>query len=330
MGKKSWNVYNQDNIERVKRDEAAAKALEEAEEQRMQEVDAERRMQILRGEIPASLEIKDKPNDDSKEGHPRRREPLEPGRERKRRKKAGEDDTDFEMRLAHEQTASSSVDKQRVVRKPIDAPLLDHAGHIDLFPQERNTKSIQKNAEAEREAAKKKKEYEDQYTLRFSNAAGFKQGLASPWYSKPTATDLVDEQLPSKDVWGNEDSRRKEREAARIVSSDPLAMMRQGAAKVRQVEKERKRWREEKETELRQLVEAEDRKESRKRRHGEEEDDDDLETFRLDESESRLSRRHDKHGRERRHKHRHRDTERSSHREESKHRGRHGDRRQED
>lgn len=49
LGKKSWNVYNTDNIERVRRDEAAARAREEADEQRMQEEDAERRLKILRG-----------------------------------------------------------------------------------------------------------------------------------------------------------------------------------------------------------------------------------------------------------------------------------------
>jgi hypothetical protein len=331
LGKKSWNVYNQDNIERVKRDEAAAKALEEAEEQRMQEADAERRMQILRGEIPAPLKIEDKPDDGSREGRPLGRESQGPGRERKRRKKTGEDDTDFEMRIAHEQSASSSTEKQIVLRKPVDAPLLDHSGHIDLFPQERDTKPAQKNAEAEKETAKRRKSYEDQYTMRFSNAAGFRQGLDNPWYSKATAKDQVDEDIPSKDAWGNEDPRRKEREAARIVSSDPLAMMRQGAAQARQVEKERKRWREEKEKELRELMEAEERKKPRKRRHEEDDDDEDLGNFRLDAPESHSSRRHDDHDRERSHKRRHRESRRPSHREESsRHRHRHRHRRGDD
>lgn len=326
LGKKSWNVYNQDNIERVRRDEAAAKAVEEAEEQRMQEADAERRMQILRGEIPTPLQIEDKPDDGLREGRPQGEGSQGLGRERKRRKKAGEDDTDFEMRLAYDQSASLKKEQQIVLRKPIDAPLVDHSGHIDLFPQERNIKAVEKNIEAEKEAAKKKKEYEDQFTMRFSNAAGFKQGLENPWYSKPAAArDQVDEEIPSKDVWGNEDPRRKEREAARIVSSDPLAMMRQGAAQVRQVEKERKRWREEKEKEIRELVDAKERRRKRKRGYGD--DGEDFENFKLDQPDSRAYKDHD---RERRNKRRHRESRQVSHREQSSrqrrgHRDRHHD-----
>jgi hypothetical protein len=194
--------------------------------------------------------------------------------------------------------------------------LTDHKGHISLFPSSSSHQPVEKNPEAEKEAAKKKREYEDQYTMRFSNAAGFKQGLESPWYSKPSGGEVVveEEEVVGKDVWGNEDPRRREREAKRIVDNDPLAFMKKGAAQVRQVERERKRWREEKERELRELEEAERRK-KRKRR---DEDDDDLEDFTLDGPEKSSSRRHD---RERKHKHRH--SSRSSHGEERKHRHRH-------
>lgn len=321
LGKKSWNVYNQDNIEKVKRDEAAAKAREEAKEERMQELDAERRMQILRGEIPAPLVVEDKADENDE----RENRSYRVGREHKRRKKPGENDTDFEMRMAHEQTSlpASKADKQIVLRKS-DAPLIDQAGHIDLFPQEPLRKIVEKNPEAEKEAANKKKEYEDQYTMRFSNAAGFKQGLENPWYSKPTSEPQeVEEETPTKDVWGNEDPRRTEREKARIISNDPLAFMKQGAAQVRQVERERKRWREENEREMRELEEAERRRKKNKRRHEDDEEEAELEDFRLDDSnrESSRQRRHD-HDRERRH--RHKEARRSSHREdEVRHRHRH-------
>lgn len=320
MGKKSWNVYNQDNIEKVKRDEAAAKAVEEAEEQRMQEVDAERRMQILRGEIPTPLEIEDRPAEETHQRHSHGS-----GRERNKRKRAGENVTDFEIRTAHDQTLASDVGKQIVLRKPIDAPLVDQAGHIDLFPQAKRTKHTEKNAEAEKETARKRKEYEDQYTMRFSNAAGFKQGLENPWYSTTAAPKDVLEDTPGKDVWGNEDPRRKERQAARIVSSDPLAMMRQGAAQVRKVEEERRRWKEEKEKEIRKLEEAEQRGKRSKRHHEKLDDEDDLEGFELDQPESGSFRTNQDEMRddERRHRHKRKESRRSSHRPRDSSRHRH-------
>ncbi|KAI9746040.1 MAG: hypothetical protein M1818_000721 [Claussenomyces sp. TS43310] len=316
LGKKSWNVYNQDNIERVRQDEAVARAKEEAEEEHMQEIDAKRRMQILRGEEPEPLPVEET----ARESHTSERHPRGSERERKKRKRHGEDDTDFELRLANEQAKASSADKQMMLRKPtIDAPLINHEGHIDLFPQEHKKPAITKNVEAEKEAAQKKKEYEDQYTLRFANAAGFKQGLEDPWYSKRDADTRESTEVPSKDVWGNEDPRRKQREAARIVSSDPLAAMRQGAAKVRQVERERKRWTEGRERELAELQKAEEVEGKRKRKFH---DEDDLEGFSLYEPEKK-SRRH-RHERDRSHKsshHRRRSSERE--RDRDRHRSRH-------
>jgi hypothetical protein len=284
----------------------------------MQELDAERRIQILRGETPTPLPVEDTltSNKESREDRS-----YGSGRERKRRNKTGEDDTDFELRIAREDqiSASTNTQTQLVPRKENNAPLTDHEGHISLFPSSSSHPFVEKNAEAEKEAAKKKREYEDQYTMRFSNAAGFKQGLENPWYSKPTGAEGPEavEETPGKDVWGNEDPRRREREAKRVVDNDPLAFMKKGAAQVRQVERERKRWREEKKRELRELEEAERRK-KRKRRHGHGEDD--LENFILDDPEKSSSRRLE---RERAHKHRHHHSSRSSHGKERGHRHTH-------
>lgn len=288
----------------------------------MQELDAERRMQILRGEIPTPLPIEDTPTDHDRDY--RGRDRGEFGRERKRRKKAGENDTEFEMRIVKEDAERSdqlSKSSQLVLRKDSSAPLTDHKGHISLFP-ESMPKRAEKNPEAEAEAAKKKREYEDQYTMRFSNAAGFKQDIGSkPWYSKADNIALADrdievegEEVVGKDVWGNEDPRRKERQMQRLVSSDPLAMMKAGAAQVRQVEKERKQWREEKEREIASMDKEERRKRKRRR-----DDDDDLDSFKLDEDGSRRREHRDKDKvREKSREHR-----RSSHKEDNRDRDRH-------
>lgn len=323
MGKKSWNVYNQDNIAKVKRDEALAKAKEEAEEQHMQEVDAERRMQILRGQVPTPiLEIEDRKDDSG-----RKRSYDGPPRERKRRKLAGEDQTDFEMRIAQETSLALRAETRIVLRNPMDAPLLDHSGHIDLFLQDYSRKVVEKNEEVEKEKAKKKKELENQTKMRFSDAAGYKRDLENPWYSKAGTESLaVEDEAAGKDVWGNEDPRRKEREAARISMNDPLAFMRQGAAKVRQVEKERKSWREEKEREVKEFKDEERRK--RKRKRDDDDEDDNLDGFSMDKPKriTRSSRHRDDRDHERGHRHRQKER-RKSERERgdstrSRHRGR--------
>ncbi|KAG9717065.1 hypothetical protein KCU60_g9544, partial [Aureobasidium melanogenum] len=58
LGKKSWNVYNKDNIDRVRRDEAAAQAREQEAERRMDQEDAARRIAILRNEEEVLLLVR--------------------------------------------------------------------------------------------------------------------------------------------------------------------------------------------------------------------------------------------------------------------------------
>lgn len=311
LGKKSWNVYNQDNIEKVRRDEAIAKAKEEAAEERMQEADAARRLAILRGQTPEPLAVEEIQSEDQ----PHEARPQRDEREKRKRKRYGEDDTDFEMRVANERTKTANTETQMILRTPLEVPLTDSKGHIDLFPQER-PKHVEKNAEAEREAAKKKKEYEDQYMMKFSNAAGFKQGIEDPWYSRGGAeTEQSQSQVPSKDVWGNEDLRRPDREAARVVQNDPLAMMRQGAAQVRKVERERRSWLEEREKETAELEKTERKRRKRSHRSRDEEE---LEGFRLDEPVKKS--RSDDGSRKSRHHHSHRHSSRK-HRSRSRDRG---------
>ncbi|OJD23893.1 hypothetical protein ACJ73_04753 [Blastomyces percursus] len=279
LGKKSWNVYNTDNIARVRRDEAEAKARDEEEQRRLQKIDAEERIQILRGlrspskspppvqEVPTGPERRDKERDPQ--------DPRDP-RHRKRRRIAGENDTDRDIRFAKEDAQRAETKRENdvvLVRKPFkdDAPIIDDSGHINLFPEPATTYATiggsGKNPEAEAEAAKKKLEYENQYTMRFSNAAGFKQSLdKGPWYSSSAvdiAAQAAEDMFPSKDVWGNEDPRRQERERTRTDMSDPLAAMKRGVRQLRDVEKERKKWEEERRRELKALKKAEERRERR-------------------------------------------------------------------
>ncbi|KAI8939119.1 hypothetical protein NX059_004954 [Plenodomus lindquistii] len=347
LGKKSWNVYNADNIARVKADEAAAAAREAADDQRMQELDAERRAAILRGRTPPPL-----PEPASSDGKSQPKSRGEDGRERKRRKLAGEDDTDMDIRLASNALPKTDADdaaKILKIRSTVsDAPLTDHAGHIDLFPVDmKEAIRREKNAEVEKEKRKKEKALEDQYTMRFSNAAG-RGGISQPWYiadqkSQTHANTGETQEVAAysgfevKDVWGNEDPRRKERQQARISTSDPFAFMQKAQAQLQRSKLDKKKWAEERDRELRELRATQEHEErlrrhrKRKSRHDGEKGDCPQDARQHDGQSRRSSRSryHDrKHDgeRERSSKNRHRDRSHDRDRSEHRHSHRKGER----
>ncbi len=283
----------------------------------MQEVDSERRIQFLRGlkvdTPPAPSEEREDQVRGSRDGS---------GRERKRRKIAGEDDTDRDIRFAQETSALVPVkaDLQLKSKKSSDAPITDVKGHINLFPVDGSRHHAPKNAEVEAEKVKKQKEFEDQYTMRFSNAAGFKQAVGQkPWYHSLDAEKDGEIETSSKDVWGNEDPRRKEREKMRMISDDPLAAIKKGVAGVREVEKERKKWKEEKAWEIRELEETERRRQRKERRRRDADDVDDFSLNASTKDNDHRGRRHRSRERSSRYSHRYRSRSRDRHR--SRHHG---------
>lgn len=349
LGKKSWNVYNTDNVERVRRDEAEAKAREEAAEQRMQEEDAQRRIALLRGEeVPPLVaeDVEQLKEADWRSGSGKKDDDTYDRRDRKRRKLRGEDDTDRDMRYARRETDSDRRATHEILKKTgKDAPLQDHAGNIQLFPapDEKAIRATQKNDEAEAEKAKKRKREEDQVTMRFSNAAGYQNGMQKPWYadvSKPSSektgptvsrNDLMLAELKGKDVWGNEDPRRKEREQNRISSNDPFAAMQHAQRQLKQSEKDKEAWQKRQQAELEALKREQRREKESRRRHVE----DGLDSFSLDApAEKKRDRdgsrhrrhRHHRRSRSREREHRRRDRSRSRSRERESRRHHHRNR----
>ncbi|EME80726.1 C-type lectin [Pseudocercospora fijiensis CIRAD86] len=354
LGKKSWNVYNSDNVERVRRDEAEAKAWEEAAEQRMQEEDAQRRIALLRGEKVAPLveDVEPPKQDDWRRF---KHDDTYDRRDRKRRRLRGEDDTDRDIRYARQDTDTGSRATQELLkRKDKEAPLQDHAGNIQLFPapDEKAIRATQKNEEVEAEKAKKRRREEDQVTMRFSNAAGYQNGMQKPWYAESdrkvstTSSDPIESrnelmlaELKGKDVWGNEDPRRKEREQSRISSNDPFAAMQYAQRQLKQSERDKEAWHRRQQAEMEQLKLEQKREKDERRRRRNDDDEDSLNGFSLDApvEEERGRDRHHRHrhsrhrsrSREREHRHRHgsrsrsRDRERHSSRRHHRH---HGDR----
>jgi hypothetical protein len=297
----------------------------------MQEVDAERRIKILRGERPPTPPpASSLPS--SEHGARPDRKSDDAGRFRKRRRVTGEDDTDRDIRYAREDAEQAVAKREELVlasRKTdaAQAPITDKAGHINLFPAA--SAKTEKNREAEAEAARKKRSYEDQYTMRFSNAAGFKESVGKkPWYSSTGQTATAPGAMPEKDVWGNEDPRRKERVQARMNANDPLAAIKRGVRQLKTTEQERKRWHDEKRRDIEALKAEEARRSSHRRRRSISVGS--LDDFKLDapdrarEKDRRSSERHHRRHRDRsRDRSHHRSHRSSSHR---SHRHRHDER----
>lgn len=295
LGKKSWNVYNNDNIERVKRDEADAQAKEEAAEQRLQQEDAQHRISILRGEKLPRL-----PSEERAELYA----PAESSRPSKRRRLRGEDDTDKEIRWAREdaQTGEQATARLRKHNQP-DVPLHDEGGHIQLVSAADHVKQ---------DDAKQSRKVENEQGMRFTDAAGYKTGVKAPWYASSEKSSIKDQEalsaLPEKNVWGNEDPRRREREKVRVTSNDPLAFMKQAQRQLKQSEQDRERFSAEQQAEIRQLQQEEKhrRKSARHKYTSDEHSIPELDLDRRDERHKHAEREH------RKHHHRHRKHSRHS------------------
>lgn len=283
LGKKSWNVYNASNVERVRRDEAAAKAAEEAAEERMQEVDAARRLAIMRGETPPPLPVEKTP-----EARAAVKRDYSPTGERRKRKRAGEDDTDFEMRLVRERADEG---------KEVAMRLAEGRDRAALAPPPTE----------DAEGARKRDVPAGPTTF------GAMKEVQAGWYAKPLRPGDEDE-TPGRDAFGREDPGRKVRDAVRLDKNDPLAMMKRGAAKVRELGKERKREAEERERELKALRKEQRRAEKRRRRDGDagRRDVDELEGFSLDMPAAGTRRAESAKRSESRHRSRREDTEREN------------------
>jgi hypothetical protein len=246
LSKKSWNVYAPDNIARVKRDQAEAQAREREEDRRLQEHDSDRRLAVLRGELSITLPEQEARADDKS---CRREEHGHKDDRRKRRRLHGEDDTDRDLRLTQEDMELRHERRNHEPRRDdkrrwSDAPITDQDGHINLFPVDHKVSATEhKNAEVEAEKARKKRELEDQYTMRFSNAVGRNGQQQGPWYAtsrKREREDMVF--VDGKDFWGRPDPSAKDREERRQMSNDPFAFMQKAQSQLKQAKKDKIQW----------------------------------------------------------------------------------------
>lgn len=340
LGKKSWNVYNPANIARVQRDEAEARKREQEEERRRRQDEASDRVAILRGQ-------RDRTNQESSTGTSSKRDyddrdhhEASQRRALKKRRLPGEDDTDRDIRLAQgraQTVADSSLSQHHPLsnlEKSRGHSITGSDGHISLIPVPGQSAQPQHKAQ-------KPDENPSHFYLSDAAAYGSKAGDA-PWYNS-LANSNNPSSTPSKDQWGSTSPRRQEREAARVSAHDPLAIMKRGVKQLRESERQRKEWKEQRERDLREVEDLArrerkkrsrdrdrdgEKRSSRKHRHrderhrspiaGEVDDDgdvDSLDGFNLDEGYTKPPER-DKDGHRHKHSHGHR---RHNHRHSSHH-----------
>jgi len=331
LGKKSWNVYNPTAIAKVRADEARSAAREEAQNELELAYQADLRLALLRGlpqpPRPAELDL----DIEAEVQSGRRKEPREKGqddgREEKlrkmKRKRVGEDDTDMELRVAKAQMTERDNEAdsgrrsgpRRDDRKEKESlPLVGEDGHIQLFAPVSPTGPAHDARKQNPEETLRKKQQEEREggAMRFDAAGGNRSNPATtPWHagsaSKVAGTNLPDGQATEtigRDAWGNEDAGRKTRDAMRMSTADPMAMMQMAQRKLKEVEREREAWKKGREVETGIVSKATESRHSRDR------DDRRYErSHRSRDHHDRTERRHDRHkrsrdrSRERRHIH---------------------------
>jgi hypothetical protein len=200
--------------------------------------------------------------------------------DRKRKRLPGEDDTDRDLRYAKERAdGNHGADKAVVRMRPSNAedaqaPLTDRKGNINLFPETKVDKAKKARHSEKDKEKERQKDSEENYGMHLKDVWGRKDGKEA-WYMDKNGAVKDSE---GRDVWGNEDPRRRVRQAHRVSTSDPLAFMKQAQRQLKEVQRER----EERDAELEEL----------RSRHGRGRDDEELEDFHLDQPPSDDKRRH--------------------------------------
>lgn len=152
--------------------------------------------------------------------------------------------------------------------------LFDRNGHIDLIQESPPAARVQGQSRAQHADT-------DEPGVRLSDASGRDPGSAKPWYSSTSADGGYALETVSRNVWGNEDAGRIQRNKQRIAANDPLASMKRGVKQLREAEDRRKEWMHQRERDLNEVEELA-RKERKRRKCKRKPEEESLDNFELD------------------------------------------------
>lgn len=254
-------MYNADNITRVQRDEEEARLREGEIEKQQRANDADARLAQLRGADHNDVVVHRAISIPSAEKDEAYRAPA-------KRKLRGEDDTDHEMRLARQSKPRQEKNETSV---------LDADGHVDLIPRARGEGKHRTGDRGSNVLGADAAEG----GMRLADAAGYGKQSSQPWYSSALRDGAFAHDMSGRDVWGNEDPRRQQREKKRMDANDPLAAIKKGVRQLRQAETQRKEWMEQRERDLGEVEELA-RRDRRQRKRRRSSDKDSLDGFDLD------------------------------------------------
>jgi len=211
LPKKSWNVWNPENIARVRRDEAAAAEVA-AEEQEIEEREAMAR-NVAKMKRRAA-------------GEPEPEEPEAPREPRDAPAPAPE--------------ARGGRDKKATKRKRPDAPDVDARGHVNFFAREERAAAAELGGKtAEEHAEDEAKDAREKRKLGFFAAPVALKAPEGPWYAGAPDLSAVDAGAEASgaprlgDRKARDGTTRQDRDDARRRAADPMrglvAIPRRGA-----------------------------------------------------------------------------------------------------
>jgi hypothetical protein len=246
-------VYNQDNRARVARDEALAEAAARDAERERKDTTSEQTIGLLQQRAEGRVADLGLSEQDKLVLEATKDLSAAKKDGRKRKRLPGEDDTDRDLRYAREREAGAGAgagdEKLGIVRlratktSEAEAPIVDGKGNINLFPTAKSgtrSKKTERRPEVDREKAKRK-EMEEGQGMHLSDAWG-RRDAKGAWYVEK---DGSVKDSKGRDVWGNEDPRRHQREAARTSQTDPLAFMKRAQVQLKVAEREKQQREEE-------------------------------------------------------------------------------------